>query len=895
MCGIAGFVGQGDAEDLRRMLQAQVHRGPDAEGQWSDPEHGLYLGTRRLAIVDLSGGDQPMWSADGTLGVVFNGEIYNHVELRAELEAKGHRFRSHHADTEVLLYAYREWGAAFVERLNGMWGFALLDRARRRLLLSRDRFGEKPLFWAQQRGLFAFASELRALLRHRQLRVSRSAASLQKYFAYGFVPSPRTIFDGARKLPPGCNLLLDLSDPRPRVERWWELALEPEPAPGYREDEAAAQLRELLLRAVERRLRCDVPAGVFLSGGIDSSTTAAFAKQALGGAPLATFSIGFPDPAFDESPEARRVARHLDTQHHEGRLELDDARALLPEVAARLDEPFADASLLPTSLLCREARRHVKVALGGDGADELFAGYDPFRALRFAEIYARLVPRALHPAIRLMAARWPTSHGYMSTGFRVQRTLRGLSQPPALWNPVWLGPCEPSEIEALCGAPAPREEVYSEAIEAWESTQGSSAERTLAFYSRLYLSENILVKLDRASMSYGLEARLPFLDIEVVDFVRRLPMEAKLRNGETKVLLRRAMQGILPEETLRRKKQGFTMPVGRWLAEGGLDVEACAASPGTDAGFRARRMQEHRAGRADHRLYLFAQLLLDRVDARYIEEGLLPAARPQPAPPARAVSRARQTVDTSSRFGFEWDRYREVFPHYESQFLGWIAPFRAEDLAGKDVLDAGCGMGRNALFAARYGARSVLAVDQASLAVNAAHELLAGVPGVRVERRSIYDLSIKRAFDVAMSIGVVHHLEHPRLALEKLVETLRRGGSLIVWLYGYEGNRGWANVFRRLHPLLRRVPPRGLHALAYALSLPLYAGLRLPVRKSPYLERAARFPFRHLHSIVFDQLLPEIAHYYRREEVEALFADLDVEKCEIFDNQGYSWTVICRK
>ena len=248
-------------------------------------------------------------------------------------------------------------------------------------------------------------------------------------------------------------------------------------------------------------------------------------------------------------------------------------------------------------------------------------------------------------------------------------------------------------------------------------------------------------------------------------------------------------------------------------------------------------------------------------------------------------------IDTASRFGFAWDRYRDLFAHYEPQFLGWIAPFAANDFAGRDVLDAGCGMGRHSLFAARYGARSVLAVDESSLAVNAAHELCASLPGVRVERRSLYDLSIKRAFDVVLAIGVLHHVEQPRLALEKLMETLRRGGRLVAWLHAHEGNEGWARGFRRVHPLLRLLPPRALHALAYGISAPLFLGL--PIR-SELLARASLLPFRALHASVFSQLVPEISRYYRREEVGALFEDLELAKCEISARAG-GWTVIAEK
>ena len=572
-----------------------------------------------MSIIGLENGGQPIHSEDSSLVLVCNGEIYNHRELRAALEARGHAFRSDHSDTEVLLHGYREWGEELVRRLNGMWAFALLDRPRRRLFLSRDRFGQKPLYWARRGGTFAFASELSALMAHPELRTGLCETGLKKYFAHGYVPAPHTIRRGIRKLPAGCNLSVELPDGEPRVSRYWEFSLEPEAAPPAQVVRRwEEELRERLERAVVRRLMADVPLGVFLSGGIDSSAVALVAARHHKPGELLTFSVGFDDPSFDESAAAERVARLVGSRHHRTLFSPERARALWPEVAARLDEPLADPSLLPTHLLCGVARRHVTVALGGDGADELFAGYDPFRALRWAELYARAVPRPVHRAIRLLAARLPTSHRNLSLDFKLKRTLAGLSYPRPLWNPVWLAPLEPRELAELLSAPVDPEDLYSEAIEAWERSDGLSlADRTLQFFTRLYLQDDILAKVDRASMMHGLEVRSPFLDIDLVDLVRRIPVGCKLRRGETKWILKRALAPWLPREVRRRPKKGFGVPVGSWLQRSVPPFDRVQGMGGS--GFHRERLAQHRTGRADHRLYLYAQWVLERHRERWGE------------------------------------------------------------------------------------------------------------------------------------------------------------------------------------------------------------------------------------------------------------------------------------
>ena len=616
MCGICGFVGEGGAEALSRMNATLARRGPDGAGTYADAPVGVHLGHRRLAIIDIAGGAQPMTTRDGALTVVYNGEIYNHATLREELTRRGHRFVSDHCDTEVLLHGWREWGEDLPARLNGMWAFALYDKPRGLLFCSRDRFGKKPFFYAARPGLFAFASELTALVAHPALaQRSLSRTALRKYFAYGFIPAPNALYAGTHKLPGGENLLVDVRDGSARRKRWWSFCLEPVAhVPADAEAAWGERIVELLDAAVKRRLMADVPLGVFLSGGVDSSAITALAARHAPG--IAAFSIGFDDPAFDESAKARQAAAYCNVAHHVTRLTLGDALALMPEIVGRLDEPMGDVSLLPTALLCRETRKKVTVAVGGDGADELFAGYDPFRALRAAEFYSRIAPKPLHKALALVAARLPVGHGYMAASFRVNRFLRGLAYPQRLWNPAWLGPCDPAEIAALFADPVDPEELYSEAVAVYEACPSRDmVDKTLEFYTRLYLQDDILVKTDRAGMMHSLEVRAPFLDIELVDFVRAIPSAYKFRHGTTKYILKKALEQLLPREVIYRKKQGFGVPVGRWLADGSLAMGAPAPlEAGLDAGFIAARLGEHRAGKADNRLFLWNLWVLRHMD-----------------------------------------------------------------------------------------------------------------------------------------------------------------------------------------------------------------------------------------------------------------------------------------
>ena len=611
MCGIAGFSGSGGIEDLRSMSDALIHRGPDGSGEFTDAATRVFLAHRRLAILDIAGGDQPMWNEDGKVCVIFNGEIYNHADLRHELVARGHVFRSDHSDTEVLVHGYEEWGSDLPLRLNGMFAFAVHDRARRKLFLARDRFGKKPLYYTARPGLFAFASELSALLKHPDVKREIDERALRKYFAYGFIPAPHSLYRDIAKLPGGHHMTCDLDSGAVAVREYWRFRIEPpDHIPGDPEGPWCEELRALLSQAVKRRLISDVPLGLFLSGGIDSSAVLAFATRHVPPERIGTYSIGFDEESFDESPYAKRVAETFRSDHHHQVLSLQKAGELIPSVLSRLDEPMGDSSLLPTYLLCRFARQGVTVALGGDGGDELFAGYDPFKALTPARWYQRVVPGWMHSGLRSLADLLPASERNMSLDFKIKRGLKGMSYPEAAWNPAWLGALDPADLQNLFRQPVRYEEVFDDAIGAWNDTAAQSpVDKTLEFYTRFYLQDDILTKVDRASMMVSLEVRAPFLDNDVVAFARRIPHQYKFRNGRTKYLLKKALEGVLPNDIIYRRKKGFGVPLTRWLKDFQEPVNALR-QPRPDADWVSRKWSEHRSGLSDHRLFLWCWIVL---------------------------------------------------------------------------------------------------------------------------------------------------------------------------------------------------------------------------------------------------------------------------------------------
>jgi len=573
MCGIVGFLTL-KASDippydiLRRMREILAHRGPDDLGEYIRPfDHAgpfLFLGHRRLSIIDLSGGHQPLSNEDGTVWVIFNGEIYNFKELREELKSREHRFQTH-SDTEVIAHSYEEYGEECFRRFNGMFAIAIWDESRKRLILARDRLGKKPLYFSVLNDTFLFASELKAILSYPDFPRKVDPSSLIKYLFYEFVPCPHTIFRDAKKISSGSYLIWE----KGRIEQktyWFPYG----PGGGEKLSETEAELRmtELLRQSVKRRLISDVPLGVFLSGGIDSSAITAFAQEEVPGK-VKTFSIGFEDPSFDESKYASQVSQFLRTEHHEQQMTPSDLLHIVPNLPDILDEPMADASILPTYLLSKFTREYVTVALGGDGGDELFAGYPTYLAHKFARQYEHFLG-SLHPVIHFLGNLLPVSDNNISFDFKVKKFLSGIGYPDGIRNSVWLGSFSFPEIGEVVSSEILNHFDPTRMVEEISSYEKAFPKRdltTLLQYLdlKLYLQESILVKVDRASMACSLEVRAPFLDYELVEFVMGLPSELKLNGFTSKYVLKKAMKPFLPKEVIQRKKKGFGVPIAKWV------------------------------------------------------------------------------------------------------------------------------------------------------------------------------------------------------------------------------------------------------------------------------------------------------------------------------------------
>jgi asparagine synthase (glutamine-hydrolysing) len=625
MCGIAGIFELGQTgRPMRPLLelmgQSLAHRGPDERGVWIDA--GIGLAARRLRVVDLSTGQQPLSNEDGSLRMVANGEIYNADELREQLQRRGHSFVTR-TDTEVILHAYEDDGPACLDRLEGMFAIALWDGRRRQLFLARDRFGEKPLYYVRLPHLLLFASELKALLVHPDVSRELDWGAVARYLAYEYVPSPHAIFRAVRKLPPAHWMTFD-ADGAETVERYWS---PPTPAKvGPTMQQAAAEVLGLLRASVERRVVCDVPWGTFLSGGLDSSLVTVLAATAT--SRIKTFAIGFEESTYDERRYAAEVARMLGTDHHETVVSGADAREHLPEVARIFDEPFADATILPAVLVSRLAREHVTVALSGDGGDELFCGYPTQTAHTTAEVYRRL-PRAVRRVVAVGVNHLPTSHRYLSLDFALRRFVRDAARPPAERHMRWMGSFLPEDLQHLLmpdvrarlGTLHPYTEAYDH-VRSRHVTSASDVATTLDL--AFYLPEDNLVQADRASMSTALEIRAPFLDRRLAEYALRLPADVRRGLWRTKPLLRRAARGVLPATVTRRPKHGFGVPTGAWLRGALRDLARDTLSPTRlrrqgifQPAYVTSMLDQHLRGIANHRKELWTLLMFQLWAAAY--------------------------------------------------------------------------------------------------------------------------------------------------------------------------------------------------------------------------------------------------------------------------------------
>jgi len=622
VCGISGvFDGAGkraiDRALVDRMNASLHHRGPDAGGVHIEP--GVALAHRRLSIIDLSTGQQPLYNEDGSVAVVFNGEIYNFQELVKQLVDAGHSFRTR-SDTEVIVHGWEQWGASCVTRFRGMFAFALWDRNRETLFLARDRLGVKPLYYSQlPDGHWVFGSELKALLVHPGLSRVIDPLAVEEYFGYGYVPDPRTIFKGVLKLPPACTLTLKRGAPAPAPVEYWDAPFRSGAAPS--EEDALEELIGRLRESVKLRLISEVPLGAFLSGGVDSSGVVAM-MSGLSADPVVTCSISFGDPAYNESAYAKQVADRYKTRHHVEQVDPDDF-SLVDRLAALYDEPYADSSAIPTYRVCQLARKHVTVALSGDGGDENFGGYRRYRWHLNEERVRSLLPLALRrPAFGLAGWLYPKAD-WAPRVFRAKSTLESLSR---------------DSVEAYFHSISQlhdgmRRRLFSERLR--RELQGYTAVHVLKRHAarapsdhplsliqyldlRTYLVGDINTKVDRASLAHSLEVREPLMDHPLVEWLSNLPPDFKLRGGEGKLLLKRALEPYLPDEILYRPKMGFAVPLAKWF-RGPLREPVRKAVLGPvlaetgwfNEAYLRRLVDDHQSGVRDYSTPLWALLMFE--------------------------------------------------------------------------------------------------------------------------------------------------------------------------------------------------------------------------------------------------------------------------------------------
>ncbi|MBC7999915.1 MAG: asparagine synthase (glutamine-hydrolyzing) [Leptolyngbya sp.] len=624
MCGIVGYLNlngeklDSSKELIGNMCHTIAHRGPDEEG--SIVIDAAALGMTRLSIIDLSTGQQPIPNSDESAWIVFNGEIYNYKEIRELLVKKGHTFKTS-SDTESIVHLYEEFGVDCLDYLEGMFAFAIWDRAKQRLFIARDRMGEKPLHWGVFDGKFVFGSEIKGLLAHPSVTKDLNPEALMRYLALEYIPAPNSIFKGIHKLMPAHYMIVEGGNVT--IKNYWSPKAEKSK---LSEAEATERLMELLRKSIELRLISDVPLGIFLSGGIDSSAIAAIATE-ISGKQIKTFSVGFSDKSFDESDHALAVAKHIGSDHKVVTFEPDLAFETMTELWDYLDEPIADASIIPTYFLSKMTKESVTVALAGDGGDELFGGYPTYQAHGMADTW-KVIPKSLrHGFIEPALRKLPVSLNNLSFDFKVKRFISAVDEPTMRRHLRWMGSFPLKEHSQLLNPQIFDTFPYTENEEELFDSPGSSRIIMPAFAGRdnadtamrldlsTYLPDQLLAKSDRASMAASLEVRMPFLAYPLVDFALSLPTSMKVNSSNTKLLLRRAVAPLLPEAILKRPKKGFGIPVGKWLknefrpiVDELLDTDFLRSQGIFQPEYVRALLKQHNDGTADRRKELWTLL-----------------------------------------------------------------------------------------------------------------------------------------------------------------------------------------------------------------------------------------------------------------------------------------------
>ena len=615
MCGIFGFSSPLSTDDqssvLREMGNCLIHRGPDDHGYFQKNHIGM--GMRRLSIIDLQSGKQPIYSNNGNCVIVYNGEVYNYKDLRTDLEDRGYHFHTE-TDTEVIVNLYQEKGVDCLHDLNGMFAFAVYDIQKDELFLARDRFGIKPLYYLFENNSFVFGSELKAVIQYPAVNTTISLEAVDLYLTFDYVPAPWSIFENINKLEQGHYVTL--KNGKLNKKQWYQLTF----APKFDSDKATDYLEKLdylIQEAVRRRTVSDVPLGGFLSGGIDSSLISHYLVKSSN-TPLKTFSIGFDEPSFDESRYARQMADHLGTEHHEKIFSVDDMKNLIPNIFESMDEPFADASLLPTYFLCSYAKEEVTVALSGDGGDEVFGGYPTYFARKLAE----WIPPWTYSILKYGANLLPVNDDNISFDFKAKKFTEALKYDPDVRHQYWLGSFNHSQKQSLFSNDVKNKLNGKDILTGLVKNQMQDCdtednwERSLWQDMRFYLQDNMLVKVDRASMMNSLEVRVPLLDHEVVEFAARIPAKFKYRNTQSKYILKRMAEHHLPNEIVYREKKGFGIPIAKWLKKELKtqfddmveNSELCEHL--FDSDYLLKLQDDHLNNRKDNRKLLWAVLVL---------------------------------------------------------------------------------------------------------------------------------------------------------------------------------------------------------------------------------------------------------------------------------------------